>query len=82
MTSQKISKICQQIEKLLLEKNRKYGDNYNNPVTIFSKLSALDRINSRLDEKLGRIKNLQEDDIEDTELDIIGLLILKQVIKK
>ncbi len=79
MTSQKISKICQQIEKLLLEKNRKYGDSALNPVRIFSKVDKLEQIKVRIDDKLSRISNQQTDEDEDLIFDLIGYLVLLKI---
>ena len=49
---------------------------------IFSKASPLEQINVRIDDKLSRIKNQQEDEDEDVEKDMVGYLILKMVCKK
>ena len=74
-----ISGVCQDIERMLLDKNRKYGDSAINPVRIFCKLNNIEQINVRIDDKISRIKSSQDDDIEDAELDLIGYLILKRV---
>jgi hypothetical protein len=78
----KISIVCYEIKNMLLEKNRKYGDAALNPKRIFSKADAIAQINIRIDDKLSRIANQQEDDDEDAELDLIGYLILKRIKKR
>ena len=81
-TQKKISEICDEVKNILLEKNRKYGDSAINPKRVFSTASPIEQINVRLDDKLSRILSAQDDDTEDTELDLIGYLILKRVAKK
>lgn len=77
-----IEEECRFISNLLLEKNRKYGDSALHPVRIFSKASTEEQLNVRLDDKLSRIISGQADEDEDPELDIIGYLILKRVLRK
>jgi hypothetical protein len=83
-TQNAISKECDEIKELLLKKNKAYGNSFMYPANIFSKLTALDQINIRIDDKLNRIdKGINKDDVqEDTELDLIGYLILKRVLIK
>jgi hypothetical protein len=78
-SQQDISQICDAICELLLEKNRKYGDSALNPIRVFSKASTLEQIKVRLDDKLSRLKNAQEDEDEDVTSDLIGYLILYKV---
>ena len=61
---------------MLSEKNRKYGDAALNPARIFSKADATEQIKVRIDDKLNRIKNAQDDDTEDAVKDLTGYLIL------
>lgn len=77
-----IAKVCDEIKELLLEKNRKYGDSAINPKRVFSKASAIEQINVRLDDKISRLISGQEDDTEDVELDLVGYLVLKRVAKE
>jgi hypothetical protein len=70
---------CDGVKKMLLDKNRKYGNSAIQPRRIFSKASAIEQINVRIDDKLSRIASGQSDDTEDAELDLIGYLILKRV---
>lgn len=73
---------CNNIKNILLEKNRKYGDAALSPDQVFSSASPIELINIRLDDKLSRIRNNQDDDTEDSELDLIGYLILKRIATK
>lgn len=73
---EKIIEIVDAIKKLLLEKNKRYGDAALNPQNIFYKGDSTQSIEIRLDDKLSRIKNnnsnLRVNDISD----IIGYCIL------
>ena len=73
--------VLESIYKVLTEKNRKYGDAALNPSQTFSSCSAIELINVRIDDKLSRIRNRQNDEDEDPELDLLGYLILKQIAK-
>ena len=67
---------------LLIEKNRKYGDSALNPARIFSKASNIEQLKVRLDDKLSRIKNAQDDEDEDVIADLIGYLVLLTVARE
>jgi hypothetical protein len=77
-TQAAITDICEGIRDLLLEKNRAYGDSALKPLRIFSKADTIEQINVRIDDKLSRICRGSTYGDEDTELDLIGYLILKQ----
>lgn len=73
-----ISKVLSSMEKVLIEKNKRYGDSALSPLGIFSKLEAADSICIRLDDKLSRVKNskeLRKNDVSD----LIGYLTLLSV---
>jgi uncharacterized protein (DUF302 family) len=78
-TQQEIIEVCDSVKELLLEKNRKYGDSALNPIRIFSKSDSTEQIKVRIDDKLNRLKNQQEDDSEDTVTDLIGYLVLLKI---
>jgi len=63
----------------LLAKDSSYGSRYLNPLKVFSNASALERVNARLDEKLGRLMAGSRD--EDTYKDLLGLLIHREIVK-
>ena len=76
-----IANVCDEIKGILLSKNLKYGDAALNPIRVFSKANTLEQLNVRLDDKINRIMNRQDDEDEDPELDLIGYLILKRARK-
>lgn len=76
-----IREICAEITTMLLEKNKAYGNSAAEPVRIFSKANPIEQINVRLDDKLSRIARGNEYPGDDTELDLIGYLILKRAVK-
>ena len=73
---------CDELKALLLEKNRKYGNSALEPARIFSKASAEEQILVRIDDKLNRIKNRQNDEDEDVIMDLAGYLILLMVARE
>ena len=74
--------IVNNITKMLIEKNRKYGNSALKPQRIFSKASATEQIKVRIDDKLSRMKNQQNDEDEDVINDLIGYLILLKIAKE
>ena len=71
-----IIETCDSIKELLLEKNRKYGNSALNPCRVFSKADSVEQLKVRIDDKLNRIKNEQNDEDEDVVKDLIGYLVL------
>ena len=80
-TAKLITKKVKEIETLLLEKNRKYGDSALNPCRIFSKADAVEQIKVRIDDKLKRLQNEQNDEDEDVVKDLVGYLVLLMIAK-
>jgi hypothetical protein len=79
-TEELIKEVGREVVMLLIEKNKAYGDTANQPPQIFSKLSPIEAILSRIDDKLSRIKTVGlNDKTEDTVLDLIGYLMLYRV---
>tara|TARA_R100000406_G_scaffold25810_1_gene16553 strand:+ start:1387 stop:1680 length:294 start_codon:yes stop_codon:yes gene_type:complete len=75
-----ISLKCQDLEKLLLEKNKAYGSSALFPLGIFSKGDAVASLCARMDDKLMRIKNNGiSDATEDTLSDLAGYIVLLQI---
>jgi hypothetical protein len=74
-----IATTCDSIKELLLEKNRKYGDSALNPVRVFSKSDNMEQIRVRIDDKLSRLRNQQQDEDEDVIDDLIGYLVLLKI---
>jgi len=75
---------CMEVADLLIRKNKTYGNSFANPANIFCKLPAEDQINVRIDDKLNRIAKGEDLGAvpEDTELDLVGYLVLKRVLRK
>lgn len=81
-TKELIKQKCKEIESLLLEKNKAYGDSALIPANIFSHLTAVEAIKIRIDDKLKRIENKGiNDTTEDTLMDLSGYLILLMIAK-
>ena len=78
--SKQIVKHCDDIKLMLLEKNKSYGNSAAEPLCIFSKVSPIAQIDTRIDDKLKRIKNGNEYGTDDTILDLIGYLILRTIV--
>jgi hypothetical protein len=72
---------CQNLAEMLKAKNRAYGNSFADPVRIFSRVSPEEGLNIRIDDKLSRIAR-GKDAGEDAELDLIGYLILKRVLRR
>lgn len=60
----------------VIEKNRKYGNSALNPIRVLSTLSTVEQLYIRLDDKLNRLMNRQDDEDEDIPFDIAGYFIL------
>jgi len=74
-TRRAIRKVGVGLTKLLLEKNKRYGNSALTPPKIFSKLDASPSIAIRLDDKLGRVANSDAPRRNDV-VDLIGYLML------
>lgn len=78
---------CDAVKALLVKKNREYGNSAFEPLPVFSDLSAIDKLRVRIDDKLKRIMTVRRlkagpEVLEDTELDLIGYLVLLRVARK
>lgn len=81
-TAERIAAKCDELKAMLLEKNRKYGDSALTPCRVFSKANAVEQILVRIDDKLNRIKNRQDDDDEDAVMDLAGYLVLLMIARE
>lgn len=70
---------CDKIKKLLLEKNKRYGNSALEPIRVFSKSDNVEQLKVRIDDKLSRIQKSDPADTEDAVTDLIGYLILLKV---
>lgn len=79
-----IDQECENIKQLLIAKNKAYGNSFALPLNIFFKGTPEEGLNARIDDKLKRLsEGTQTDKVpEDTELDLIGYLILKRVLRR
>lgn len=80
--NRQIVKVCDEVKELLLAKNKAYGNSVGEPMGIFSKTTALEQIDVRIDDKLSRIARGHEFQGDDTELDLIGYLIIKRALRR
>ena len=74
-----ITNKCNELKWMLIEKNRKYGNSALSPLRVFSRANSEEQILVRLDDKLNRIRNRQNDDDEDVIMDLAGYLILLMI---
>lgn len=75
----KLARVLNDIESMLVEKNRKYGNSALEPVRIFSKASPLEQLKVRMDDKLSRLRSAQDDEDEDVIDDLLGYLLIYKV---
>jgi hypothetical protein len=76
-----VTEVCEEIRQMLHAKNEAYGNSVPDPLCVFSRSDAIERIHVRLDDKLSRLSRGFAAG-EDTEMDIVGYLILKRAISK
>jgi hypothetical protein len=81
-TSGDIVRECEAIKEMLLEKNARYGDSALNPVRIFSRTDTAEQLRVRIDDKLSRLSRGTGQETEDTEMDLIGYLVLLRIAKR
>ena len=79
---EKIEDACDEIETLLISKNKAYGNSAADPCNIFGSSTALEGMCTRIDDKLNRIMKGKEFPGDDTVLDLIGYLILYRIVKE
>ena len=74
--------ILDNIENMLIEKNKSYGNAALNPLRVFSKASPVEQLKVRIDDKLSRIAKGDEFIGDDTINDLIGYLVLYKIATK
>jgi hypothetical protein len=74
-----VREILTELEELLIDKNKKYGNSALNPKRIFSKADPVEQLKVRLDDKLSRVANQQGNEDEDVLTDIMGYIILMKI---
>ncbi len=73
--------VLDEIKKLLIAKNRAYGDSALDPLRVFSKADPIEQIRVRLDDKLSRLAR-GDDAGEDTQQDVLGYLVLLRIAER
>jgi hypothetical protein len=68
--------VLDKIKKMLIDKNRKYGNSALEPKRVFSKASPQEQLRVRMDDKISRLMSGQCDEDEDVIEDLLGYLIL------
>lgn len=81
-TARAIVSECGAIADMLVAKNRRYGNSALEPVRLFSRADAIEQLRVRIDDKLSRIRSRQDDDTEDSELDLLGYLVLLRIARR
>jgi len=77
-----IAQVSDDLKAMLLEKNTAYGNSALEPLRIFSRADPVEQLNVRIDDKLSRIARGQEYAGDDTELDLLGYLVLRRVARQ
>ena len=72
---QKVHAVLTDIETMLVEKNRAYGDSALNPVRVFSTADPREQLRVRIDDTLSRLARGKAAG-EDTVKDLLGYLVL------
>jgi len=75
----KVMIVLGDIQAMLQNKNRKYGNSALAPKTIFSKQNPIERLKVRIDDKLLRLEQQNVDEDEDVLRDLIGYLVLLDI---
>ncbi|MFA5517385.1 MAG: hypothetical protein WDA20_13995, partial [Desulfuromonadales bacterium] len=74
--------VLSDIESMLLAKNAAYGNSALVPVRVFSKADPVEQIRVRLDDKISRLMRGSEYANEDTEIDLLGYLVLLRLARR
>lgn len=80
-----IAAACDALKEFLLAKNSAYGNSVAEPVRVFSKVSPLEQLQVRIDDKLSRLAKghaLPDESLDDTVLDLIGYLVLWRILRQ
>ena len=74
--TEQIAAVGLRLTATLLAKNEAYGDALNAPPILATGTTTLDRIHTRIDDKLNRYRHQHPGDSEDTTLDLAGYFLL------
>jgi hypothetical protein len=85
-SEKKITEECKEVNRMLLNKNRRYGNSSLEPFGLFPKVSKESKVEARIEDKLSRIKTMADDkysaDYIDAVRDLTGYLILYHILLK
>jgi hypothetical protein len=81
-TQADIRRISYDIAEMLVAKNNSHKDSALDPIKIFSKSSAVDRILVRIDDKLSKLAKAQGNPEDKDVDDLIGYLILLKIARE
>ena len=71
-----IKAVCEDLQSMLLAKNASYGNSVAEPLRVFSRATAEEGIQVRIDDKLSRLARGSEYPGDDTVIDLAGYLVL------
>jgi hypothetical protein len=77
--AERIPAFLDQLEHVLVEKNRRYGNSAIAPLAIFSRAPADELVRARIDDKIARIRNNGADLRKNDVVDLIGYLVLLSI---
>lgn len=77
-----VKEVCEDIHKMLIEKNKCYGNSALDPIRCFSKLDPIETIKIRIDDKLSRLMRGSEFGSDDSIKDLMGYLVLLRIAQK
>ena len=67
------------IRKMLVAKNKSYGNSALDPVRLFAKSDAVEQLKVRIDDKISRLVRGHEPMGDDTANDLLGYLVLLRI---
>lgn len=73
---------CEAIHKMLIEKNKSYGNSALDPIRCFSKLDPIETIKIRIDDKLSRLMRGHAFTGDNDVVDLMGYLVLLRIAQK
>ena len=76
--TRRVAETATRVAKMLIDKNKQYGDSVHKPLRLFSKLDSEAGIRVRIDDKLSRLARGNDSIESDVDIvdDLIGYLIM------
>lgn len=78
-THNEIKRVCDELAKMLVEKNISYGNSALDPVRIFSKADNKEQLRIRIDDKLSRFARGKDFPGDNDIDDLLGYLVLLKI---